>query len=143
MIERSLAGRSIFTTKAGYIGLAPESAVPGDEICVIVGCTTPFVLRPVTDCQRIVVGDCYIEGFMDDEAVLGLLPPGVQRKISPPKHHTFGDTGLVDPRLKNWPEINISAIPDYGETGTKYLFQVNVDDLQCHGIHNARYYDLV
>ncbi|KAI0528453.1 heterokaryon incompatibility protein-domain-containing protein [Xylaria digitata] len=142
-IGTSLAGRSVSTTKTGYIGLAPVSAASGDEICVIVGCFVPMVLRPVGEGQRVVVGSCYVEGFMDGEAVLGPLPNGVKRTLNPSSDHTFTGTGAVDPRLVEWTELDKSLIPGYLEENCRYFFEVDVDDLRRHGVHNAQYYDLV
>ena len=46
----------------------------GDRICVVRGCVTPFVIRPVGEklegqvCWEL-VGECYVHGLMDGEAV--------------------------------------------------------------------------
>ncbi|KAI1124831.1 heterokaryon incompatibility protein-domain-containing protein [Nemania abortiva] len=143
----STVGRIIFTTGKGYIGLAPRSAAPDDEICVLVGCSVPIVLRPVTDNQRIVVGPCYIEGFRDGEAVLGPLPDGIKRKVAQKKGkficNTFGSSGVIDPRLMEWAELDKSVIRGHVDQDRMFFFEVDVPDLQRHGIHKARYYDLV
>ena len=46
----------------------------GDRICVVRGCVTPFVIRPVVPKQEgqvcwELVGECYVHGLMDREAV--------------------------------------------------------------------------
>ena len=66
-------GRSFITTKEGYIGLAPKTAKPGDQICVLLGCTMPLVLHPTSDSQYEVVGECHVHGLQDGEAFLGPL----------------------------------------------------------------------
>jgi hypothetical protein len=55
----SCKGRSFFTTDEGYIGLGPEAAKPGDQICVLLGCTSPLILRRVgnNNSQYRVVGE--------------------------------------------------------------------------------------
>ena len=73
-LRDSIKGRSFFTTVDGYIGLAPMATKPGDEVCVLLGCQTPLVLRPCGDGSHKVVGECYIDGFMDGAACLSPLP---------------------------------------------------------------------
>ena len=70
----SYTGRSFFTTEEGYIGLAPQAAKPGDQICVLIGCNSPVVLRSNGIEQYQVVGECYMDGFMNGEALLGQIP---------------------------------------------------------------------
>ena len=102
----ALINRVFFTTRTRYIGIAPRSTAPGDEVCVILGCNTAMILRPTTDeSQKRVVGPCYIEGFSHGEAVLGPLPSGVKRKLlykGGSYRYIFGDGELLDPRLKDW-----------------------------------------
>ncbi|ERF68901.1 hypothetical protein EPUS_04553 [Endocarpon pusillum Z07020] len=68
-------GRRFFASKGGKIGWSPQSARPGDEICVFFGCTMPFVVRRVEDRTKQdnryrLVGACYMDGFMDGEVFL-------------------------------------------------------------------------
>jgi len=66
----SLIKRAFFITADGYMGLgSPEW---GDEIWVLFGGDTPFILRSsVTDpgCHQL-VGSCYVHGLMDGEAMV-------------------------------------------------------------------------
>ncbi|KAK5700735.1 hypothetical protein LTR97_005252 [Elasticomyces elasticus] len=63
----------LFTTQKGYLGLgdAPEA---NDEIWILEGGRVPFLLRPYPDdsdhagCFSL-VGDCYVHGIMDGEAM--------------------------------------------------------------------------
>lgn len=85
-MERLGLGRTLFTTKNGYIGLGPASLKPGDAVVVFYGAETPFVLRKSVpdkgagnlsgstvdeeDCSTErwqLVGDCYLHGFMTNE----------------------------------------------------------------------------
>ena len=43
---RYLPGRRIITTTRGYLGLAPDAAIPSDIIVVIPGGAVPYVIRP-------------------------------------------------------------------------------------------------
>lgn len=61
--------RRFYRTVAGRFGWAPDCAEAGDEICVLYGGPVPFLLRPDGAGHHEVVGDCYLHGFMDGEAM--------------------------------------------------------------------------
>lgn len=67
----TLAGRSIFVTRKGMLGIGPKNVQKGDIVCVLFGGDVPFILREVDRSQRtnILVGDTYIQGLMYGEAV--------------------------------------------------------------------------
>jgi hypothetical protein len=96
-IEKATNYRTLFITEEGYIGLGPTTMKPGDGICVIRGCNVPLVLRsqevlpdhrqgqshlgvrieaPSREVSRRthhrhhrLIGECYVHGFMDGEAI--------------------------------------------------------------------------
>lgn len=49
----------------GYIGI-------GDLVAVAHGCSTPIVLRPTDQGKYVFVGDIYVDGYMDGEAIYEL-----------------------------------------------------------------------
>ena len=69
-------------TKRGFVGWAPDNMYGkpqdqtrvGDVICVVFGCSVPLVVRPLEERWQ-VVGEAYVQGFMDGEA-LALLASG-------------------------------------------------------------------
>ncbi|KLU90400.1 hypothetical protein MAPG_10254 [Magnaporthiopsis poae ATCC 64411] len=62
-------GFRLFSTSSGYIGWVPDTAQAGDKICVLVGCTTPVVMREEENGSYYThVGPCFILGFMEGEA---------------------------------------------------------------------------
>ena len=73
--------RSFIITEEGYVGMAPQTAHPGDFIVVFLGCQSPIVLRPRGDEGYLVVGEAYVHGLMTGEAFLGPLPTNWQRVI--------------------------------------------------------------
>lgn len=79
-IISSLTNRTFFITADGYVGLgSPEL---GDEIWVLSGGDTPFILRPsVSDsgCHQL-IGSCYVQGLMDGEAMVDV--EAKQRTVS-------------------------------------------------------------
>ncbi|SMQ48515.1 unnamed protein product [Zymoseptoria tritici ST99CH_3D7] len=67
--ERTSWSRSFFTTKAGRIGLGPMGLREEDVIAVLFGGQTPFVLRPLRDGRYKFIGECYVHGIMDGQAM--------------------------------------------------------------------------
>ncbi|KAJ9643033.1 hypothetical protein H2201_004835 [Coniosporium apollinis] len=60
-------------SQKGYVGLCPKSARKGDVIAVLPGGMVPFILRPLNDSQPTyytLVGESYVHGIMDGEAIL-------------------------------------------------------------------------
>ncbi|KAE9369160.1 HET-domain-containing protein [Stipitochalara longipes BDJ] len=60
--------RRFFVTNTDLIGISPESAEPGDLICILLGCWMPVVLRP-KDGHYIFLGEAYIHGYMYGKAM--------------------------------------------------------------------------
>lgn len=73
-----MAGRQFCSTTSGYIGWVPFRAKSGDDICVFVGYSIPFVLRRKSS-QNLadfeLIGDAYICGVTDGKtADLSTIP---------------------------------------------------------------------
>lgn len=65
--------RRLFVSRNAILGLAPWNADVGDEIVVLLGCKFPVVVRKGVDGTRsMLVGEAYVEGFMEGEAIRGL-----------------------------------------------------------------------
>ncbi|KZM24929.1 hypothetical protein ST47_g3927 [Ascochyta rabiei] len=74
-------GRALFRTESGHFGLCFPDARPGDEVWVLAGGRVPFVLRGLNNTTGStteagtgpesfrLVGECYLHGFMDGEAL--------------------------------------------------------------------------
>ena len=69
-------GRAFFSARDGKFGLAPRDTCKGDIVCIVLGCRYPIVLRPALSNGKSyqVVGECYIEGFMNGEAIYRTFP---------------------------------------------------------------------
>ncbi|KAK3368799.1 heterokaryon incompatibility protein-domain-containing protein [Podospora didyma] len=74
--DRGNKERRFMLTEGGYLGWAPDnlsghdeahSVRPGDFIAIMLGCSAPLVIRPCGATFE-VLGEAYIEGFMDGEA---------------------------------------------------------------------------
>ena len=118
--------RSFFTTKEGYIGLAPKVTRPGDQVCILLGSSRPLVLRPTAHLQYQVVGECYIHGLANGEAFLGPLPDNYRIIHLYDKAlmvFVNDQTGIIqhnDPRLKpeDWAagDGTVCRLPDGSES---------------------------
>lgn len=76
----TMQGRVLVMSERGWMGIAPEDVQAGDLIVVLIGVRTPFVLRPsgvAGEESYRVVGDCYVDGFMEGEA---FRVPSLQRR---------------------------------------------------------------
>jgi heterokaryon incompatibility protein (HET) len=63
-------GRKFATTDKGYMAMVPPLCKSGDDICVIYGAKVPFAIRRCTGLDMFeLVGECYVHGFMDGEAL--------------------------------------------------------------------------
>jgi hypothetical protein len=60
--------RHAFVTTNGAIGVATKKIDKGDWVAIVLGCDVPLVLRKVDEHVEL-VGDCYIDGIMEGEAV--------------------------------------------------------------------------
>lgn len=58
--------KSFFVTRGGYMGLASNPVVEGDEICIVAGCNVPLVIREEGG-HHLLVGECFVWGLMDGE----------------------------------------------------------------------------
>ncbi|MCJ1251893.1 hypothetical protein MMC30_009131 [Trapelia coarctata] len=70
LLQDVARGKLFILTEDRYMGLAPLDTTEGDRICVILGCSVPFIVRPTVD-GWILIGECYVHGLMDGE-VMGM-----------------------------------------------------------------------
>jgi hypothetical protein len=63
-------GRKYFVTSQGYMGIGPSFMQPGDKVCLLFGGATPYIIRSTSSSDEFLfVGECYIHGLMDGEAI--------------------------------------------------------------------------
>jgi hypothetical protein len=114
MVGRHLIGRAFFKTYEGHIALGPRAAQPDDQVCVLLGCQVPLILRPSPGGRYQVVGECYVHGYMNGEALLGPLPTHYERvaQVAPDSGLEFAayvnrrteEVHVQDPRLSSLPK---------------------------------------
>ena len=68
-----LINRRLFVTASGRLGLGPASMMSGDTVAILFGGNVPYVLRPLANNQWHFVGECYLDGCMDGEAMEGRI----------------------------------------------------------------------
>ncbi|TQS33893.1 hypothetical protein Golomagni_05748, partial [Golovinomyces magnicellulatus] len=61
--------RRFLRTDKGSFGWGVNGVKAGDKVVVFLGCDYPFTLRAQDNGQYIIIGDCYIDQFMDGEAI--------------------------------------------------------------------------
>lgn len=64
-----------FFTAGKFMGFGPFDMQPGDVVSVLLGLSTPLIIRPAKGGAYTVVGWAYVHGLMDGEALLGPLLP--------------------------------------------------------------------
>ncbi|OAK99620.1 hypothetical protein IQ06DRAFT_294906 [Phaeosphaeriaceae sp. SRC1lsM3a] len=63
-------GQRLMTGHSGSLGMAPEKAVKGDLIVVLLGCSVPVVMRRDNHEEKyLLIGECFLEGFMSGQAL--------------------------------------------------------------------------
>jgi len=65
-----LTGKKFCATTKGYLGWVPPSAEPGDIVCIFFGSKVPFLLQTGGSGFYKLIGECYIHGIMEGEAVV-------------------------------------------------------------------------
>jgi hypothetical protein len=109
-IKYGICDRAFFTTTDGSMGFGPSNMRAGDEVWVLFGTTAPIVLRPLETTttrgedsgvdnphpgftathHRAVLGDCYLHGIMDGEA----LVDGIEMRVLLRRRFAF----IIPPR---------------------------------------------
>ena len=96
-IKSITSKRGLFETPEGYLGLAPLETLPGDMLCILLGCSYPVILRPAAGNTWLVVGRCYAHGLTEGEAIYHNLSALKARSES-----SIGDTySMFDTRDKS------------------------------------------
>ena len=67
--SRYCNNRRFFRSEGGKYGWGPDQTREGDVICVLDGAPVPFVLRTVNDGCFEIIGDTYVHGNMDGDAI--------------------------------------------------------------------------
>jgi hypothetical protein len=63
------AGRNLCITTGGYLGYVSNDSQIGDKICILFGSAVPYILREDNNGSFVLVGECYVHGVMDGEAM--------------------------------------------------------------------------
>jgi hypothetical protein len=60
---------AFFCTSQGYVGIAKPGIEVGDIVSVAFGCSAPLIVREREDDDFGLIGQCYLQGVMDGEAI--------------------------------------------------------------------------
>lgn len=66
------SGRRFYLSKKGYMGLAPAQTREDDLISIFLGLSSPVIIRREDDDCYIIIGECYVQGIMNGEAMKDL-----------------------------------------------------------------------
>lgn len=69
-IQAIARGRRAFLTSNGRLAIGPSEVQIGDELVVILGADVPFIVRRLSHDTFILVGEAYVDGYMDGEALM-------------------------------------------------------------------------
>ncbi|PSN58660.1 hypothetical protein BS50DRAFT_510017 [Corynespora cassiicola Philippines] len=61
--------RPPFVTEKGHLGLSSQYIKPGDLVAVVGGAQVPFILRKRNSEKYEIIGEAYVDGIMNGEAV--------------------------------------------------------------------------
>lgn len=70
--SRFCAGRKLFSTQNGSLGLGPGVLKKGDICCILFGAPVPFILRRLGEHYKL-VGEAYVQGIMKGEAMVDFM----------------------------------------------------------------------
>ena len=79
IMHRLWRRRDFFVTNAGSFGIGPRPLRVDDEVWLLEGGRTPFILRKRADGQFCMVGEAYVHGIMYGEA----MTPAVADRVGP------------------------------------------------------------
>jgi len=68
MVKAIYNSRRLFLTTDSYLGLGAMSAQQGDQVWILPGTNSPFILRPADNGQFRLIGEAYVHGIMHGEA---------------------------------------------------------------------------
>ncbi|KAI0475575.1 heterokaryon incompatibility protein-domain-containing protein [Xylariaceae sp. FL0804] len=131
LVALCLNGTVFFRTGGGgggYCGLASEAAEAGDQVCVVLGCSCPLILREADaggggSRRWRVVGHSVVPGLMAGEAIVGPLPWYIKMYSRRQASVEVGPSYLMDTRtgevvasvdlfLSRLARMGIHATPD-------------------------------
>jgi len=150
--KQTTSAKALFRGTNGYLGLCPASTQPGDEICVLMGCLTPMVLRRSSNDSYLTIGACFMPGATLGEPLLGPLPSHIKARrvrLEGRSHYMWGfldectgSISMEDPRLDSLP-VDLSGFRRQLEDDPYGLcLPVDPEDLQSQGA-NIQYFDLI
>ncbi|KAM7184648.1 Heterokaryon incompatibility protein (HET) domain containing protein [Naviculisporaceae sp. PSN 640] len=80
---RVIANKRYVTTEEGHMGLAPGRVRREDKVVVLLGCSSPIILRPRSNGHFSMMGEAIIYGLQDGRALLGPVPTPWKTKTDP------------------------------------------------------------
>jgi hypothetical protein len=76
-----LRNRQFMISDLGFLGIIPPAAKPEDSIGLFLGATTPFVIRKKENGSYTLIGECYVYGIMNGEAIDDAPAESIQKIV--------------------------------------------------------------
>ena len=77
---RACVDRRFFMTRNGLMGIGPDAMKEGDIIAILFGGSVPYVVRTMDQNHKL-VGECYVVGLINGEAMSTWKDEGSKRKV--------------------------------------------------------------
>lgn len=145
-----IRGKKFIKCDNGYIGIAPPLTRSGDQVCVLLGCRAPMILRPIEDEKFILVGESFVCGLSTGEGLLGPLPADIRvakviqnAQVGYAMGFVNGSSStvsFVDPRLEAL-SLDLEEFRNRSNQNGNALFFLDPEVLRKHGV-NIKYFDL-
>ena len=107
-LKYTCSGRSLLLLESGRLGLGPDNTMPGDRVSLLLGFSNAMILDAAESGKYKAVGEAYIDGYMQAEALLGPLPDSTEMLMKSTsagnyvwmfRDRSTGDVSFEDPRL--------------------------------------------
>jgi hypothetical protein len=69
-LQATMWARRLFSTEQNLLGIAAKSIKPGDGIWLVPGSRVPLILRKLSNGHYVFVGEAYVHGIMNGEAMM-------------------------------------------------------------------------
>jgi len=145
-----IRGKMFIKCDKGYVGIAPPLTRPGDQVCVLLGCRAPMILRPTKDEKFILVGESFVHGLSKGEGLLGPLPRNIRvaKVIQNVQvgyaigfvNELSNAVSFVDPRLEAL-SLDLEEFKCRSSQNGNALFFLDPEVLREHGV-DIKYFNL-
>lgn len=119
--------------KGGYVGLAPRGIRVGDVLAIILGCSNVLALRPAKYGKFLVVGEVYVSGLNNGEALVGGVPEGWRMALVLDEDGMFR-TKFKEEAQQAWQNLDPRIKWDELDDGNGVMKKPDAEYFRKHGV---------